>query len=137
MVATDTSPLWVHVELHDRQPPPVELAAGEDAAVLTWRPCGTSLRLADTVGHEVDGLTFGPGDEVLAVEVRCRGRDEVAGAGAGELEEPVEEIVIRLWPGRPPAEGSSPGRAASAGCWPGSSRLPAVPRRRWRWGRRQ
>src|ERR1700691_1587736 len=49
-VATDTSPLRVRVELHDRQPPPVELAAGEDVAVLTWRPCGTHLTLADTVG---------------------------------------------------------------------------------------
>jgi hypothetical protein len=105
VVATDTSPLRVRVELHDRQPVPVELAAGEDVAVLTWRPCGTRLRLADTVGHEVEGLTLGSGDEVLAVEVRCRGRDEAAGAGAGELEEPVEEIVIRLWPGHPSAEG--------------------------------
>ncbi len=98
-VATDTSPLRVSVELHDQQPAPVELAAGEDVVALTWRPCGTRLRLADTVGHEVEGLTLGPGDEVLAVEVRCRGRDEAAGAEVGELEEPVEEILIRLWPG--------------------------------------
>ena len=102
VVATDASPLRVSVELHDRQPPLVELAAGEDVAVLTWRPCGTRLRLADTVGHEVDGLALGPGDGVLAAEVRCRGRDEAAGAGVGEIEEPVEEIVIRLWPGPPP-----------------------------------
>lgn len=103
-VATDTSPLRVRVELHDRQPPPVELAAGEDVAVLTWRPCGTHLRLADTVGHEVDGLELGPGDSVLAVEVRCRGRDEAASAGVGELEEPAEEILIRLWPGPAPED---------------------------------
>jgi hypothetical protein len=98
-VATDASPLRVGVELHDRQPPPIALAAGEDVAVLSWRPCGTSLRLADTVGHEVEGLALGPGDGVLAVEVRCRGRDEANHAGIGEIEEPVEEIVIRLWPG--------------------------------------
>jgi hypothetical protein len=103
-VATDTSPLRVSVELHDQQPPPMELAAGEDVAVLTWRPCGIRLRLADTVGHEVEGLTLGPGDEVLAVEVRCRGRDEAAGAGAGELKKPVEEILILLWPGPAPEE---------------------------------
>jgi hypothetical protein len=101
-VATDTSPLRVRVELHDRQPPPVAPAAGEDVAVLTWRPCGTSLRLADTVGHEVEGLELGPGDGLLAVEVRCHGRDEAASAGVGELEEPVEEIIIRLWPGPAP-----------------------------------
>ena len=104
-VATDTSPLRVSVELHDRQPAPAELGAGEDVAVLTWRPCGSHLRLADTVGREVDGLALGPGDGVLAVEVRCRGRDEAAGTGPGELEEPLEEIVIRVWPGHPPAEG--------------------------------
>lgn len=104
-VATDTGPLRVSVELHDQRPAPVELAAGEDVVVLSWRPCGTRLRLADTVGHEVDGLTLRPGDEVLAVEVRCRGRDEAAGAGVGKLAEPVEEIVIRLWPGHPPVEG--------------------------------
>jgi hypothetical protein len=103
-VATDASPLRVSVELHDRQPPPVELAAGEDVAVLTWRPCGTRLRLADTGGLEVDGLTLGPGDGVLGVEVRCRGRDEASQAGVGELEEPVEEILIRLWPGPAPEE---------------------------------
>jgi hypothetical protein len=34
-VATDTSPLRVSVELHDQQPPPVELAAGEDVVVLS------------------------------------------------------------------------------------------------------
>lgn len=35
-VATDTSPLRVRLELHDRPPPPpVALAAGEDVAVLT------------------------------------------------------------------------------------------------------
>lgn len=50
VVATDTSPLRVRVELHDRQPPPVALAAGEDAVPLTWRPCDTRLRLADTGG---------------------------------------------------------------------------------------
>lgn len=104
-VATDTSPLRVSVELHDRQPPPVALATGEDAAVLTWRPCGTRLRLADTGGdQELDGLKLGPGDGVLAVEVRCRGRDEASRAGIGELEVPVEEILIRLWPGPAPEE---------------------------------
>jgi hypothetical protein len=103
-LATDTSPLRVRVELHDQQPPPLELAAGEDVVVLTWRPCGTRLQLADTVGHEVDGLALGPGDGVLAVEVRCRGRDEANHAGVGELEEPVEEILIRLWPGPAPEE---------------------------------
>jgi hypothetical protein len=103
-VATDTSPLRVSVELHDRQPPLVALAAGEDAAVLSWRPCGTRLRLADTVGHEVDGLELGPGDGVLAVEVRCRGRDEAASAGVGQLGELVEEILIRLWPGPAPED---------------------------------
>jgi hypothetical protein len=104
LVATDASPLRVSVELHDRQPPPVELAPGEDVAVLTWRPCGTRLRLADTAGLEVDGLALAAGDEVLAVEVRCRGRDEASQAGVGELEEPVEEILIRLWPGPAPEE---------------------------------
>lgn len=103
-VATDTSPLRVSVELHDQQPPPVALAAGEDVVVLSWRPGGTSLRLADTVGHEVDGLELGAGDSVLAVEARCRGRDEAASAGIGELKEPVEEIFIRLWPGPAPQE---------------------------------
>jgi hypothetical protein len=113
-VATDTSPLRVSVELHDQQPPPVALAAGEDVAVLTWRPCGTRLQLADTVGHEVDGLELGPGDGVLAVEVRCRGRDEATQAGVGELEEPVEEILIRLWPG-PAAEERLIARQSSFG----------------------
>jgi hypothetical protein len=113
-VATDTSPLRVRVELHDQQPPLVALAAGEDVAVLTWRPCGTSLRLADTVGHEVEGLELGPGDGVLAVEVRCRGRDEANQAGVGELEEPVEEILIRLWPG-PASEDKLIARQSSFG----------------------
>lgn len=45
---------------------------------------------------------LGAGDEVLAVEVRCRSRDEADRAGVGEVEEPVEEIVIRLWPGPAP-----------------------------------
>ena len=101
-VATDTSPLQVRVELHDRQPPPLEAGRREDAAILTWRPLGRQVRLGDTVGHEVDGLTLDARDEVLAVEVRCRGRDEAAGADVGEIEEPVEEIVIRMWPGPPP-----------------------------------
>src|SRR5262249_60709687 len=43
--------------------------------------------------------------EVLAVEVRGRGRDEAHRAGVGGIGEPVEEVLIRLWPGRPPAEG--------------------------------
>jgi hypothetical protein len=101
-VATDTSPLQVRVELHDRQPPPLEAGRREDAAMLTWRPLGRQVRLGDTAGYEVDGLTLDARDEVLAVEVRCRGRDEAAGADVGEIEEPVEEIVIRMWPGPAP-----------------------------------
>jgi hypothetical protein len=101
-VATDTSPLQVRVELHDRQPPPLEAGDREDVAVLTWRPLGRHVRLGDTAGYEVDGPTLDARNEVLAVEVRCRGRDEAASAGVGEIEEPVEEIVIRLWPGPAP-----------------------------------
>jgi hypothetical protein len=102
-VATDAGPLRVSVELHDG-PPPLQADAGEDAGVLTWRPLGQRLRLGDTWGNEVDGLALGAGDEVLAVEVRCRGRDEANRAGTGGIEEPVEEIIVRLWPG--PAAGA-------------------------------
>ncbi len=100
-VATDTGPLRVSLEWHDREPSARQAGAREDVAVLTWRPLGRRLRLGDTVGHEVDGLDVDAG--VLVVEVRCRGRDEAAGAGVGEIEEPVEDIVIRMWPG--PATG--------------------------------
>jgi hypothetical protein len=101
-VATDTSPLRVRLESHDRHPPALDTGVQEDIAVLTWRPLGQQLRLGDTVGHEVDGLDLGAGGQVLAVEVRCRRRDEAASAGVGEIEEPVEEIVIRMWPGPAP-----------------------------------
>ena len=129
-VATDTSPLRVRVELHDQQPAPVELAAGEDVVVLSWRPCGTRLHLADTVGHAVDGLALGPDDGVLAAEVRCRGRDEGNRAGVAELEEPVEEILIRLWPGHPPEEGVIARQSRFARAWAGEpprSGGPATP----------
>jgi hypothetical protein len=103
-VATDTGPLRVSVELHDQQPPPLQAGEREDVEVFTsWRPLGRRLRLGDTCGNEVDGLALGPGDEVLAVEVRCRGRDEANRAGVGGIQEPVEEITVRLWPG--PAAG--------------------------------
>jgi hypothetical protein len=98
-VATDTGPLRVSLEWHDQEPPPLEAGEGEDVAVLTWRPLGRRLRLGDTAGQDVDGLVLGAGGEVLAVEVRCRGRDEASRAGVGEIEEPVEEIFIRMWPG--------------------------------------
>lgn len=101
-VATDTSPLRVRVELHDRRPPPLEAGAREDVAVLTWRPLSRHIRLGDTVGQEVGELALDARDKVLAVEVRCRGRDEAASAGVGDIEEPVEEIVIRMWPGPVP-----------------------------------
>lgn len=101
-VATDAGPLRVSLEWHDREPPPAEAGEGEDAEVLTWRPVGRRLRLGDTAGYEVDGLVLGAGHEVLAVQVRCRGRDEAHRAGAGEVEEPAEEIVIQLWPGPAP-----------------------------------
>jgi hypothetical protein len=98
-VATDAGPLRVSVELHDREPPPLEAGAGKDVAILTWRPAGRRLRLGDTGGQEVEAVALGDGDEVLGVEVSCGGRDEARRAAAGELVEPVEEIVIRLWPG--------------------------------------
>ncbi len=102
-VATDAGPLRVSLEWHDQEPPPLAEAEGEDAAVLTWRPVGRQLRLGDTMGLGVDGPVLDAGLEVLAVEVRCRGRDQASRAGAGEVRQPVEEIVIRLWPG--PAAG--------------------------------
>lgn len=101
-VATDAGPLRVSLEWQDREPPALEAGAREDIAVLTWRPVGQRLRLGDTVGHEVDGLDLGAAGQMLAVEVRCRGRDEAAGADVGEIEEPVEEVVIRMWPGPAP-----------------------------------
>lgn len=100
-VATDASPLRVSLEWHDREPPPLTTADGEDVAILTWHPLGRRLRLGDTAGHEVDGFVLGAGDEVLAVEVRCRNRDEASRAGVAD----IEEILIRLWPG--PAPGHS------------------------------
>jgi hypothetical protein len=102
-VATDTGPLRVIAELHDRQPPPLADGEGEDVAVLTWRPLGQRIRLGDTVGTEVEGWVLGAGDQVVAVEVRCRGRDEASRADVGEIKKPVEEIIIRVWPG--PAAG--------------------------------
>jgi hypothetical protein len=102
-VATDVGPLQVVVELHDREPPLLGAGAGQDVAVLTWRPAGRRLRLGDTGGLEVEALALGDGDEILGVEVRCTGRDEAHRAGVGEIKKPVEEIVIRLWPG--PAHG--------------------------------
>jgi hypothetical protein len=42
-VATGTGTLRVSLEWHDRQPPPLEAGAGEDVAVLTWRPAGRRL----------------------------------------------------------------------------------------------
>jgi hypothetical protein len=101
-VATDGGPLRVRVELHDREPPPPEAGAGEDIAVLTWRPAGRRLRLGDTGGLEVEGLALGDGDELVGVEVRCTGRDQASRAGVGEIKKPVEGIVIRLWPGPAP-----------------------------------
>lgn len=104
-VATDAGPLRLSVELYDREPAPLPTVACEDVAVLAWRPAGRLLGLSDTAGSRDDWLTLGPGDEVLAAEVRCRGRDEANHAGVGEIEEPVEEILIRLWPGPPAAAG--------------------------------
>jgi hypothetical protein len=104
-VATDASPLRLRIELYDQQPPPRTVADGEDVAVLAWRPRGRELRLGDTTSSGGDDqLTLGPGDDVLAVEVRCRGRDEANHAGIGEIKEPVEEILIRLWPDPAPAQ---------------------------------
>lgn len=105
-VATDTSPLRLRVELHDQRLPPLAAATGEDIAVLAWRPRGRILRLGDTTysGGD-DRLALSPGDDVLAVEVRCRGRDEANHAGIDEIVEPVEEILIRLWPDPTPAQG--------------------------------
>jgi hypothetical protein len=104
-VATDAGPLRVIVELHDQQPPPSEDGEGEDVAVLTWRPLGQRIRLGDTVGTEVEGWVLGAGHEVVAVEVRCRGRDEASRADVGEIKDPVEEIIIRVWPGPADAAG--------------------------------
>jgi hypothetical protein len=98
-VATDAGPLQVVVELHDREPPLLEVGAGQDVAILTWRPAGRRLRLGDTGGLEVEALALGDGDGILGVEVRCTGRDEARRAGVGEIDEPVEKVVIRLWPG--------------------------------------
>jgi hypothetical protein len=105
-VATDAGPLRLSVELHDQRPPPQAAVAGEDVAVLAWHPRGRKLRLGDTTySGGADRLALGPGDDVLAVEVRCRGRDEANHADVGEIEDPVEEILIRLWPDPAPAEG--------------------------------
>jgi hypothetical protein len=122
-VATDIGPLRLSIELHDQPPPPVEAGEGEDVAVLTWRPLGRRIRLGDIVGTEVDGLRLSAGDAVLAVEVRCRGRDEAARAGAGGLEEPAEEIVIRLWPG--PAAGLVARRSGFGRTLAGEAPLPS------------
>lgn len=99
-VATDASPVRVCVELHDQLPLPLEAGDGEDVAVLAWRPVGRMLTLGDTSAMGmVEKLRLGDGDEVLAAEIRCRGRDEASRAGVGELRKPAEEIVVRLWPG--------------------------------------
>jgi hypothetical protein len=124
-VATDTGPLRVSLEWHDREPPPLEAGAREDIAVLTWRPLGRRLRLGDTVGHEVDGLDVGAG--VLVAEVRCRGRDEAASAGVGELEEPVEDIAIRMWPGPAPGGDTVTRRSGFARMLAGEPAPPSGP----------
>jgi hypothetical protein len=82
-VATDAGPLQLRVELHDRRPPPLPVGAGDDIATLAWRPLGNELGVTDTVGFGDGWLALGPGDELLAVEVCCRGRDEAATAGVG------------------------------------------------------
>lgn len=126
-VATDASRLRVSLEWHDREPPPLTAGEREDVAVLTWRPLGRQLRLGDTAGHEVDGFALGTGDEVLAVEIRCRNRDEASRAGGADVEESVEEIVIRLWPG--PARGDFvTSRSAFARALAGEAPPPSGPR---------
>jgi hypothetical protein len=126
-VATDTSPVRVSVELHDRPPPPLEAGDGEDVAVLDWRPAGWLLTLGDNLGNEVEGLRLGDGDEVLAAEVRCRGRDEGGRAGVGELSKPAEEIVIRLWPGLAPGGASVTRRSGFARALAGEPPPPSGP----------
>jgi hypothetical protein len=126
-VATDAGPLRVGVELHDREPPPLEAGAGEDVAVLTWRPAGRRLRLGDTTGREVEALALGHGDEFLGVQVGCAGRDEAHRAGVGAIDTPVEEIVIRLWPGPAPGRESVVRRSAFAAALAGEPPAPAGP----------
>ena len=126
-VASDAGPLRVSVELHDQQPSPLEDGEGEDVAVLTWRPLGQQITLGDAVGTEVEGPALGAGDEVLAVEVRCRGRDEANHAGVGEIEEAVEEIVIRVWPGAAPAAGVVARRSRFGRGLAGERPLPSSP----------
>lgn len=127
-VATDTSPVRVSVELHDRLPPPLEAGDGEDVAVLAWRPAGRLLTLGDTSAMgTAEKLRLGDGDEVLAAEIRCRGRDEGSRAGAGELRKPVEEIVIRLWPGLAPGGASVTRRSGFAHALAGEPPPPSGP----------
>jgi hypothetical protein len=63
-VATDTGPVRVSLERHDRNPPALEAGVREDIGVLTWRPVGRRLRLGDTVGQEVDRAAAA--DEAIA-----------------------------------------------------------------------
>jgi hypothetical protein len=127
VVATDSGPLRASVELHDQQPSPLEDGEEEDVAVLTWRPRGQQITLGDTVGTEVEGPVLGAGDDVVAVEVRCRGRDQANHVGMGEIEEPVEEIVIRVWPGAAPAAGVVARRSSFGRGLAGERPLPSGP----------
>ena len=127
-VATDTSPVRVIVELHDRLPLPLEAGDGEDVAVLAWRPAGRLLTLGDTSAMGMaEKLRLGDGDEVLAAEVRCRGRDEGSRAGVGELRKPVEEIIVRLWPGAVPGGASVTRRSGFARALAGEPAPPTGP----------
>jgi hypothetical protein len=126
-VATDAGPLRVSLELHDREPPPLTAGAGEDVAVLTWRPAGLRLRLGDTAGQEVEALALGHGDEFLGVQVACAGRDEAHRAGVGAIDIPVEQIVIRLWPGPAPGRDGVIRRSAFAEALAGERPAPGGP----------
>lgn len=127
-VATDTSPVRVSVELHDRLPPPLEMGDGEDVAVLAWRPAGRLLTLGDTSAMGMaEKLRLGNGDEVLAVEIRCRGRDEGSRTSVAELRKPAEEIVVRLWPGLVPGGANVTRRSGFARALAGEPPPPSRP----------
>jgi hypothetical protein len=50
-VATDASPLRLHIELHDRRPPSLAITDGEDVAVLAWCPRGVTSHGSWLVDH--------------------------------------------------------------------------------------
>ncbi len=127
-VATDAGPVRVCVELHDRVPLPLGAGDGEDVAVLAWRPAGRLLTLGDTSAMGMaEKLRLGDGNEVLAVEIRCCGRDEASRAGAGELRKPAEEITVRLWPGLPSGGASVTRRSGFARALAGEPSPPGGP----------